>query len=82
MTDKMKKFQIIVDIFLIIISSVLSAVGLYCFVNPANFAPSGIDGIAMMVQKLFGINIGYTSLAINIPMLIIAWFLISKKYLI
>ena len=39
MTDKMKKFQIIVDIFLIIISSVLSAVGLYCFVNPANFAP-------------------------------------------
>ena len=82
MTEKAKKIQIIADFILIVASSVLSAVGLYCFVNPANFAPSGVDGIAMMSQKLFGINIGYVSLAINIPMLLIAWFIISKKYVI
>ena len=70
------------DILLLIVAAFLSAIGLYTFVNPANFAPSGVDGISMMVQKLSGINMGYVSLAINIPLLIVAWFFISKKYVI
>ena len=78
----MKKTQFISDILLIIFASLLSAVGLYTFVNPANFAPSGVDGIAMMLHKLFGINIGYVSLIINIPLLIIAWLSINRKYVI
>ncbi len=79
---KTTKFQTVIDIFIVIISAVLSAVGLYTFVNPANFAPSGVDGISMMLQKLLGINMGYISLAINIPLLIVAWFFISRKYVI
>ena len=67
---------------LIVVSAFLSAIALYTFVNPANFAPSGVDGISMMVQKLTDINMGYVSLAINIPLLIVAWFFISKKYVI
>ena len=78
----MKKFQTVIDLFIIIVASAFSAIGLYSFVNPANFAPSGVDGIAMMTQKLTGINLGYISLAINIPLLIVAWFFISKKYVI
>ena len=70
------------DFLIIVFAAVLSAVGLYTFVNPANFAPSGIDGIALMSQQLFGVNMGYVSLAINIPLLIIAWFFINKKYVI
>lgn len=79
----MKKIlRITTDILLIIIAAFLSAVGLYTFVNPANFAPSGVDGISMMVQKLTDINMGYVSLAINVPLLIIAWFFISRKYVV
>lgn len=77
-----KVFKCLADVFLIIVASTLSAVGLYTFVNPANFAPSGVDGISMMVQKLTSINMGYISLAINIPLLIVAWFFISKKYVV
>lgn len=77
-----KGIRTAIDISLIIIAAFLSSVGLYTFVNPANFAPSGVDGISMMVQKLIGLNMGYVSLAINIPLLIIAWFFISKKYVI
>ena len=80
--DFMKKFQVTIDVFFTIISAALSAIGLYTFVNPANFAPSGIDGVSMMLQELTKINFGYISLAINIPLLIIAWFFISKKYVI
>ena len=75
-------FKCLADVFLIIVASTLSAVGLYTFVNPANFAPIGVDGISMMVQKLTSINMGYISLAINIPLLIVAWFFISKKYVV
>lgn len=78
----LKKIQILTDLLLIIFASALSSVALYTFVNPANFAPSGVDGISMMLQQLTGINLGYISLAINIPLLIIAWFFINKKYVI
>ena len=79
---KTNKLRYVIDVFLIIVAATLSAVGLYTFVNPANFAPSGVDGISMMVQKLTGLNMGYVSLAINVPLLIVAWFFISKKYVI
>ena len=77
-----KGYRIVIDILLIIVSAFLSSIALYTFVNPANFAPSGVDGISLMVQKLSGINMGYISLAINIPLLIVAWFFISKKYVV
>ena len=77
-----KGYRVVIDVFLIIVSAFLSAIALYTFVNPANFAPSGVDGISMMAQKLSGINMGYVSLAINIPLLIVAWFFISKKYVV
>ena len=79
---KTKTYRYVIDVILIIVAAGLSAVGLYTFVNPAHFAPSGVDGISMMVQELTDINMGYVSLAINIPLLIAAWFLISKKYVI
>ena len=77
-----KVIRTVTDILLIVIAAFLSAVGLYTFVNPANFAPSGVDGISLMVQKLTEINMGYVSLAINVPLLIIAWFFISRRYVI
>ena len=79
---KNNALRTVIDFILIIAAATLSAIALYTFVNPANFAPSGVDGIAMMVQKLTNINMGYVSLAINIPLLVIAWFFISKKYVI
>lgn len=78
----MKKFTFVKDLLIMFAASVISAIALYMFVQPANYAPSGIDGVAMMTQKLTGINMGYVSLMINIPLLIVAWFFISKKYVI
>lgn len=78
----MSKSRRIYDILIILASGCLSALGLHMFVNPAGFAPSGVDGIAAMLQSLFGINMGYTSLLFNIPLLIFAWFRLNKKYVI
>ena len=79
---KINKLQTFIDIVIILVCGVLSAVALHTFVNPANFASSGVEGIAVMLQHVTGINMGYFSLGINLPLLIVAWFFISKKYVI
>lgn len=69
-------------ILVTILVSFLSAFGLHFFVFSADFAPSGIDGIATMIQASFGINAGITSLIFNLPMLIIAYFVLKRRYVI
>ena len=78
----MSKGRRLGDLLVIIAASMLSAIGLHMFVNPAGFAPSGVDGIATMLQSTLGINMGYTSLLFNVPLLIGAWFLLNKKYVV
>ncbi len=52
------------------------------FIFPNNFAPSGVGGIATMIQYLFKFNAGYLNLLINIPLLIIAWKLVDRGFVI
>ncbi len=71
-------------IFLALVASVISAVGLYFFVEPFDFAPSGIDGISAMLRQLTGgkINVGIFNFVLNTPLLIAAWFILKKRYVI
>ena len=52
------------------------------FVFPNNFAPSGVGGIATMVQYVLKFNAGYLNLLINIPILIVAWKLVDREFVI
>ncbi len=78
----MKKSVVCRDIFIIIFASFIGALSLHTFVNPAGFAPTGVEGLSLMTQKVFGINMGYVSMMINVPLLIFAWFFINKKYVV
>ena len=48
------------------------------FVFPNKFAPAGLSGICTMVQYVFGINVGYLTLIINIPLAIWVYFAVSR----
>ena len=50
------------------------------FVFPNSFAPAGINGIATMVQYLFHLNIGYFSLIVNAPLLVLAWCAVGREF--
>ena len=52
------------------------------FVFPNDFAPSGFGGIATMVQYVFKFDAGYLNLALNVPFLIAAWFLIDREFVL
>lgn len=57
-----------------LIAAVISAFTLHVFVYRADFAPSGVDGIATMLQKLTGFGAGYYTLIFNLPLLAIGLF--------
>ena len=58
--------------------AMLSAVNYELFVFPNQFAPAGINGICTMIQYIWGINVGYLSLMINVPLAIWCYFEVSK----
>ena len=63
---------------MIVVIAVISALAYHIFVFPNQFAPSGINGICTMIQHLFGINVGYLSLLINIPLAIAVYCKVSR----
>jgi len=58
----------------------LTALNYYIFVFPNRFAPAGVDGIGTMIQDAFHLNLGYFSLFINIPLIIIAFIYLSREF--
>ena len=71
------------NLTIIFFSSILVAIGLWIFVYHAGFAPSGVDGIVAILRHLLpNVNPGIFTLAINTPLLIAAWFVLNKKYVL
>ena len=62
----------------IVAIAVICALNYELFIFPNRFAPAGLNGICTMIQYIFGINIGYMSLVINIPLALAVYFLVSK----
>lgn len=65
--------------YLVIVAmAFLCALNYQLFVFPNGFAPAGINGLCTMIQYVFGINVGYLNLLINVPLAIIVFFAVSK----
>ena len=60
--------------------AVLMGLNYALFVFPNAFAPAGINGLATIVQYLFHLNIGYFSLIINIPLILLAWRTLNAAF--
>ncbi len=70
-----------VCIYLTIIAlAFLLAINYHFFIVENDFAPAGINGISTMIQYKTGFSISYSSLIINIPLCIFAFFFVSKAY--
>lgn len=65
-----------------IVAAIVSVVALHTFVIPSNFSPSGIDGLCTILYEITGINMGVFKIVINIPLLILAYIFLNKKYVL
>ena len=55
-------------------------IGTHAFVEPAQVAPGGAIGVALLVNHLTNLPIGMMTMATNIPLLILAWFYLSRRF--
>ena len=63
-----------------IVGSLLFAIGIVCFTGPANIAPGGVSGIAIILNDVWSwLPIGATSLAINIPLLFLSFKYLGRR---
>ena len=58
--------------------AMVCALNYQLFIFPNKFAPSGLNGICTMIQYVTGINIGYLSMLINVPLAIWIFFFVSR----
>ena len=76
------KRELAVDILYDIIGSILFGAGIYTFAEAGNFAPGGISGIALIMNKLWNLPVGTMTLILNIPLVIISYKTVGKRFLI
>lgn len=74
------KKELAVDILYDIIGSILFGAGIYTFAEGGNFAPGGISGIALIMNKLWNLPVGTMTLILNIPLVIISYNTKTSKF--
>jgi uncharacterized membrane-anchored protein YitT (DUF2179 family) len=75
----MKNAKKVLTYLFVVVVALIYALSYHLFVFPNNFAPAGLSGICTMIQYVFGINVGYLSLIINVPLAIWVYFAVSKS---
>lgn len=63
-----------------IIGSVLYGLGIHAFTAPQQIAPGGASGIGILVNYVTGFPIGFFTFLFNIPLLILAYKYVTKKF--
>lgn len=65
-----KKTHEIKNIIMIVVASLIYAVGVSCFLDPNQLAPGGITGIAVILNRLVHIETGTLYFLLNVPVVL------------
>ena len=77
---KGKRKELALDALHLLPVTLLYAAGVYCFTAPNEIAPGGVSGISTMINALTDIPMGVLTLAINIPLLLLAFFFVGRRF--
>jgi uncharacterized membrane-anchored protein YitT (DUF2179 family) len=80
--DRRKWKNLFLDIIFDIIGAILYDIGIYCFAVNAKFAPAGVSGIAVITSYLLGLPMGRLALLFNIPIVIIIYRILGRKFVL
>ena len=58
----------------------IMSLGVHCFLVPANIAPGGLSGLGILVRYLWGMPIGLSTFLMNVPIFILSWRYLGRKY--
>ena len=74
----MKRAKKVLTYGVIVAIAFICALNYQLFVFPNKFAPADLNVICTMIQYVSGINIGYLSMIINVPLALWVYFEVSK----
>lgn len=80
MINKSRFGSKLIDLLFDIIASLFYSIGIYTFAKTADFSPGGISGLALIINHLWPVPIGLTTIILNIPLIIIAYKLVGKRF--
>ena len=80
--QKNSAFVWTLDIVIAIIGSFMFALGTHCFTAPNHMAPGGAVGISTIINFLTGLPIGTLSVIINIPLMILGFWKLGRRFMI
>ncbi|MBQ7045622.1 MAG: YitT family protein [Clostridia bacterium] len=61
---------------------IIYAVGLVMFINPARLSAGGITGLATVFNYFINIPIGFSIIALNVPIIVAAAIIFGKKFIV
>ncbi len=74
--------RIFSEFFQISLGVLLASIGLKGFLLPNGFLDGGVTGIAILISKLYDVNMSLILVLVSIPFLILAWFSLAKRILV
>ncbi len=77
---KIRHYDAAIAYVQIILGCILGGVAYPLFLVPNSIAPGGLSGLAMILNHLFGLPVGMTSLAMNIPLFLIGYKAMGRVF--
>lgn len=81
-TEYLSKSEIVLQMVVILVTSIMRGLSLSVFAVPNRLSLGGIAGIASILYNALGWNVALTTFVMNIPLLILSYFYINKRFCI
>lgn len=74
------KKDVFIDILMIILGTFIASIGVNSFLSHAKLLSGGATGVALILQYKIGFKAGYTVFLINLPLFIVSYLKLNKKF--
>ncbi len=81
-SKKGKATYIVKTVFFLLLSSFLVSFAAYSWITPNDFTIGGISGIAILLNKAFGVQQSIIVFGVNLPLIVCSFFFVKKKFAI
>ncbi len=68
------------DILLTVFGVTIAGIALKLFLVPNHFFDGGVTGFSLLVHEIYGFNLGLVILLLNLPLIVVSYFSIGKRF--
>lgn len=77
---KQIRFDFLHDMILMILGTLIAGFALKGFLLPNRFFDGGVTGLSLLLHELYHIDISYLIIILNFPLVVVAYFTVSKNF--